>query len=77
MQAQTKHDVQMFDIICQNIRNDLLNLDYCIKSLRKCELEEKDLYEKCAMSFSFTNDIDSEKIAEVEALASQLSQPTV
>ena len=34
-QAQEKHDVWMFDIVCKNIRNDLMNLDACIKALTK------------------------------------------
>lgn len=70
----------MFDIVCQNIKNDLAALDACVKELRRCELEGKTLYAKCAMSLNFTKDIDDElkkRGGEVKALADQLNQPSV
>lgn len=51
VQAQAKHDAQIFDTICQNIKNDLGALDARIKELRRYKQEGKALYAKCAMSF--------------------------
>ena len=31
--AQISHDDNLFSIVCQNIKNDLLSLDTCIKEL--------------------------------------------
>ena len=36
VKAQISHDDNLFSTICQNIKNDLFNLDTCIKELRKC-----------------------------------------
>ena len=65
----------MFDIVCQNIENDLGALDACIKELRRCKLEGKELYAKCVMSFNFTKDSDGKmrrKHDKVKALVDLL-----
>ena len=31
--AQISHDANLFSTICQNIKNDLISLDTCIKEL--------------------------------------------
>lgn len=36
IKAQVAHDAQLFQVICQNIRNDLENLDVHIKELSIC-----------------------------------------
>ena len=34
--AQISHDANLFSTVCQNIKNDLISLDTCIKELQKC-----------------------------------------
>lgn len=60
------------------LKNDLGALDTCIKELRKCEQEGKELYAKFALSFKFTkNSVDelSKKRKEIQELVNQLQQP--
>lgn len=44
VKAQTLHDTQLFQTTCQNIKNDLENLDVCIKELRRCLERGRALY---------------------------------
>ena len=60
IQAQTKNDAQMFDVVCQNLINDFGALYTCIKELRGCEQEAKALYENFSMSFNFMKEINDE-----------------
>ena len=39
--AQISHDANLFSTICQHIKNDLLNLDTCIKELQRCQQDGK------------------------------------
>ena len=57
--AQISHDGNLFTTIFQNIKNDLISLDTCIKELRKCQQDGKILYIKCNLSHKLTKDIDS------------------
>ena len=73
VQAQIKHDSQMFDIVCQNIKNDLGALDACINELRRCEQEGKELYAKFSMSFNFTKESDD----EIQKKHDEVNVPTI
>ena len=71
--AQISHDANLFSTICQNIKNDLISLNTCIKELRKCQPDGKILYIKSTLSYKLTNDSNSQiegKISELEALSS-------
>ena len=50
VKAQISHDANLFSTICQNIKNNFVNLDTCIKELWKCQQEGKALYVKCTLS---------------------------
>lgn len=77
--AKISHDVKLFSTICQNIKNDLISLDTCIKEHQICQQDSKILYIKCNLSHKLTKDIDSQiggKISELEALSSHLQHPS-
>ena len=79
VKAQISHDANLFSTICQNIKNDLVNLDTCIKELRKCQQEGKNLYTKCTLSYKTTKNMDSQielKMSELEALSNQIQHPS-
>ena len=44
LQAQTKHDASLFDIVCTYMRNYIKSFDVCIKNLRKNIDEGKKFY---------------------------------
>lgn len=76
--AHVAHDANLFNTICQNIQNDLVNLETCIRELQKCQMEGKGLYIKCTLSHKQTKDFDKqivEKLSELEAPTVQLHQP--
>ena len=76
---QIPHDADLFSTIYQNIKNDLVNLDTCIKELQKCLQDGKILYIKCTLSYKLTKDIDSwieVKMSELEDLSNQIQHPS-
>jgi hypothetical protein len=76
-EAQISHDANLFRNICQNIQNDLLSLDTCIKELQRCQQVGKVLYIKCTLSHKLTKYLDRKiqgNLSEMEALTSQIQQ---
>ena len=69
--AQISHNANLFSTICQNIKNDLISLDTCIKELWKFQEDDKVFYIKCTLSKDINSQI-KEKMSELEALSSQL-----
>ena len=57
--AHISHDANLFNTICQNIKNNLISLDTCIKELWKFQQDGKIVYIKCTLSHKLTKDIDS------------------
>ena len=77
--AQIPHDANLCSTICQNIRNDLLSLDTCVKELERCQQVDKVLYIKCTLSHNLIKYLDRKiqgKLSELEALTSQIQQPS-
>ena len=77
--AHMSHDANLFSNICQNIKNDLISLDTCIKELQKYQQDGKVLYIKCTLSHKLTKDFDNKiegKLSELEALSNQIQQPS-
>lgn len=50
MNTQAEYDANLFRKVCNNGKNNLGKLDACIKELRMCVPEGKELYEKYALS---------------------------
>lgn len=44
IKTQVEHDEYIFSKVCKNVKDDLENLDTCIKELRICVHEGKELY---------------------------------
>ena len=67
----TKHNTNLLNTMCTNIRNDIEILNICIKVLRQSMEEGKKIYAKCNLAYlhlySFENQIKG-KIIELQML---------
>ena len=65
-------------MVCTNVYNDLKELDGNIKGLRKYIDQGKRLYGKCAQSYKYLADFESQikgKLSELESLIIKLQLP--
>ena len=80
VKAQEAYEAKMLFNISQNIRNDINNLDICIKDLRKNLEIGKSLYIQCTKSETLAAEEDQKlqlKEAEIQNKCNLLSSPNV
>ena len=65
LKLQIDHYVKLLNQVFENVKNDLIVLDTCIKYLRKFITEGKHVYVECARAYKHTLEI-SKAIKEKE-----------
>lgn len=66
IKSQAAYEEKIFQEISQNIRNDIDNLDVCIKEMRRSLERGKALYIQCTKSNDYVSNI-TKKMKEKEA----------